>query len=484
MSVTSGFVMAMSEYGDETIPLPCHANSMKAWETLYGNQDLSDVTFIVGEENMEFKAHRLVLAAHSDVMKSMLYGKMKESQEDVIKLPNVHGVSFRALLEFFYIGRVGVSKSCICELIKLCDYFNVQELKRVCFSWLSKNLCVDDVCHYLMFAVDADEELHSNCLNWLDDRIAVVIKTEGFIQMLNREQLQNVFARDSLDVHEIDLFDSLVSWVKYDPETRRDDGRAVAKFIRLPMMTPAQLLVKVQCSGLVDVADFVKALTLLQQPGSTNSYEEESPATVLRLPRISYRYNRLMWSQPFGNGQSVSDGVKFVKPNLAIVEATHRWHVIDLRTTEIAVPSSIRVQVFSESSASYSDLKVGFEINQRIKFKYDRNKYEYRNQPSEIIGATVSGSVAKLGDSRLVSVPVGCAMYFSLYITEATLCTQVNGTTSATTSTTASAKCRTAQEETVESSTYKLLVRVTGPTERTTFAIREDKLPTITGSST
>ena len=71
---------------------------MKAWETLYGNQDLSDVTFIVGQENMEFKAGRLVLAAHSDVMKSMLYGKMKESQEDVIKLPNVHGVSFRALL--------------------------------------------------------------------------------------------------------------------------------------------------------------------------------------------------------------------------------------------------------------------------------------------------------------------------------------------------------------------------------------------------
>ena len=54
-----------------------------------------------------------------------------------------------------------------------------------------------------------------------------------------------------------------------------------------------------------------------------------------------------------------------LKPNLAVVEATHGWHaVIDLRTTEIEVPSSIRVQVLSKSSASYSVLNVGFEIKQ------------------------------------------------------------------------------------------------------------------------
>ena len=74
-----------------------------------------------------------------------------------------------------------MSKSFVCELIELCGYFNVQELKRVCCSWLSDNLRFDDVCCYLMFAAHADEKLHSNCLNWLDDHIEKVIKTEGFI---------------------------------------------------------------------------------------------------------------------------------------------------------------------------------------------------------------------------------------------------------------------------------------------------------------
>ena len=60
-----------SEETDSTT-LQCHHHCMETWKALYCKQDLSDVTLIVGKENVEFKAHRLVLAAHSDVMKRML----------------------------------------------------------------------------------------------------------------------------------------------------------------------------------------------------------------------------------------------------------------------------------------------------------------------------------------------------------------------------------------------------------------------------
>lgn len=118
------------------------------------------------------EAHRLVLAAQSDVMKTMLYGGMKESQLDVIKLPAVETVPFKALLDFFYTGSVEVNTSFICTLITLCDYYNVQKLKRLCCNWLAKQLCVGDVCQYLMFAADADKELYTNCFSWLEDHIS------------------------------------------------------------------------------------------------------------------------------------------------------------------------------------------------------------------------------------------------------------------------------------------------------------------------
>ena len=447
---------------EESEEVECHRIFAEEWKTLYCNQELSDVTLVVGKENKEFKAHRLVLAAHSDVMKRMLYGELKEGHEDVIKLPEKDCASFESILKYFYTGCVTLDKSFICQLIEMCDYYNVQKLKRVCCNWLSKHLRVDDVCHYLVFAARADVELLQDCLNWLDNHITEVMKTEGFVQLLAYEHLEKILARDCLDSHEIDLFESLEQWVECDRDSRRDQGVALARQIRLPTMTPVQLLGKVQCSGLVNMADIVKAITL-QQPGSTNSYEEESSTTLLRLPKIpAGGGNRLKWSK--------SAGVNFPKPNLAIVEPTGA--VIDLRTTEINVPSSIRVQVISKSSASYTNLYIGFEIEKSIFTMTRSGSRQYGNAVKyDLKAAEVTDSVATLGYSRLLSVSVGCAAYFSLHLTKEFLCTQVNGTT------TAKATLGKASQEANTKSTYKLLFRVTGPTERITVAVREDRSP-------
>ena len=506
-----------SEEGD-TFNVQCHHIFTEAWKTLYCKQDLSDVTLIVGKERMEFKAHKLVLATHSDVMKRMLYRGSREGQEEVIPLPDADCSSFKSLLKYFYTGCVTMNKSFICQLIEMCDYYNVQELKRVCCKWLFQNLCVEDACKYLMFAALADEELHHDCLNWLDDHISDVKGTEGFMQLLSAQQLEEILARDSLDIHEIDLFQSLQNWVEYDRYERQDRGVALSKQIRLPMMTPTQLLGKVQLSGLVDTACIMKALTSLQ-PGAANPYAEESPAIVLRLPKIpEFPSDRLKWSIPLSqvtvkNPEATTTRVTFSKLNLATVEATGECNTgIALRTTEIKVPNFIRVQVVSKSSESYTDIKVGFEINkrtalhscgifspgqqlimtdQRHSFGILSPRQQQTGQQHYISGAVVSNSVATLGNSGaslgnfglipgliltpgfrssgLFSIPVGSVMYFSLHITGTSVCTQVNG------SATAKANLGNASEEPNLKNTYTLLVQVTNPTDRMTIAIREDR---------
>ena len=398
---------------------------------------------------------------------------MKESREKVIKLPDKDIPSFRCLLDYFYTGCVTLNKSVICQLIELCDYYNVQKLKQECCNWLCRNLRVEDVCQYLVFAGCADEQLHKDCLDWLDDHISEVTKTAGFTQLLTEEQLEKILARDSLNIHEIDLFESLERWVKYDPDGRQKVGNSVAKQIRLPTMTSTQLLGTVQCSGLVDMAEIVKAVTLLQQPGSTNLYEEGSPAIVLRLPKIpKLPSDHLKWSISQvrkDNSGSRGISVEFPKMNLATIKATGESDgAIVLHTTEIKVPYSMRVQVFANSSQSYRTIHVGIEINKRPRGR--RHYTEQGQQGYYISGAEVTSSVVTLGDSG-VSVPVGCAIYFSLHITGASLCTQVNGAISAKTS------LDTALEHALVKSTCTLLVEIINPTERMTIAIQEDTSP-------
>ena len=457
----------VEEEGNDTVQ--CHHDSlyMEPWKTLYCKQDLSDVTLIVGKEKL--KAHRLVLAAHSDVVKGMLYGDLKEGKEEVITLQGTDGVSFRSLLEYCYTGCVTLNKSFICQLIELSEYYNMQYLKQVCCNWLWRHLCVDDVCQYLMFAEPVDQELYKNCLAWLDDHIADVTETEGFTQLLTEEHLEAILARDTLDIQEINLFESLERWVEYDCAGKRAAGVALAQQIRLPTMTPAQLLGKVQCGVLVvDMPEVMKALKLLQQPDSTNPYEEGSPATVLRLPRIPSSQNQyLQWSKL---DNPVSDKVEFSRPNLATIEATACNTDITLLTTEIQVPSSVRVQVISKSSASYKEIDVGFEISKKSlsgTFPFG----QLQDADHHVNGAVVSNSVAKLGMSRRFTVSVGCAVYISLHITGQSLCTQVNETRIVQNS------LGKASEEANKKSKYTLRVRVINPTERITIAIREDTCP-------
>jgi hypothetical protein len=486
---------------DEDHTIQCHHIFAEAWKTLYCKQKLSDVTLIVGETNVEFKVHRLVLATHSDVMKKMLHGGLRESKEKVISLPDKDPSAFESLLKYFYTGCVTLNKSFICQMIELCDYYNVQGLKRVCCKWLSENLCVEDVCKFLTFSALADEELHDSCLNWLDDHITDVMGTVGFTQ-LGAKQLEEILSRDSLDVHEIDLFESLQKWMGYDYDKRKNEGVALLEHIRLPMMTPTQLLGEVQASGLVDMACVVKALTSLQ-PGLKNPYAFGSPSTILRLPRIhelpvQVTSDHPQWSVPLCHISPKEPRAQliFSSKNLAVVLPTGttagKRAEVTLYSTEIKVPTAVRVQVISSSSECYRNIKVGFETNkQAVPQRMHRNKGisidMLQRQPQHhvnfgqtfstqqlqpqhhVICGQVSRSVATLDSVGQFQVPVGSILYFSLHITGTSICTQLNG------SATATASLQNVYEDPNTTNTYKLLVQVSELTEKMTIAIRKDR---------
>ena len=75
-----------------------------------GNFTLTDVSLNNNFDGKDFKAHRAVLAASSDMLNVMLLGQWADSNDEVIELYGVDRNSFEHLLNFMYKGSVAVDK--------------------------------------------------------------------------------------------------------------------------------------------------------------------------------------------------------------------------------------------------------------------------------------------------------------------------------------------------------------------------------------
>ena len=95
--------------GSMVVSVPEHAATLAAgFQRLRESGQLCDVTVRV--DGKDFKAHRAVLAASSDMLNVMLLGQWADSNDEVIELYGVDRNSFEHLLNFMYKGSVAVDK--------------------------------------------------------------------------------------------------------------------------------------------------------------------------------------------------------------------------------------------------------------------------------------------------------------------------------------------------------------------------------------
>ena len=62
------------------------------------NDTLTDVEFIVGAVQQNFKAHKLVLASRSEVFFAMLYGALKHNTGEQIAITDIEPDTFEIML--------------------------------------------------------------------------------------------------------------------------------------------------------------------------------------------------------------------------------------------------------------------------------------------------------------------------------------------------------------------------------------------------
>lgn len=211
---------------------------------LLENQFLSDVKFLLGEEETEIPAHRFLLISASFEFQN-LFDQI--SVDDPIKLPENDPEVFIEFLRYIYTDDIKISSENVVKIFSLAKKFNIK--------------CLEEMCSYKIRDVLRTNENYEECLYSPDFYNIEEIKTEFIeliltsdrnfldsikVEYLKFDDLKRVLLSDYSDLSEKDLFEFSMRWASKacaqngeepTPANMRIELSELFNSIRFPVMT-------------------------------------------------------------------------------------------------------------------------------------------------------------------------------------------------------------------------------------------------------
>ena len=193
--------------------LKANGTPMDSVHNLYLNDSMADVSFVFESENVRLPAHKLILAAASDVFKTMFYGDLPEKRD--VKIVDATSEVFKLFLQFFYWSKVELPNGNVAEVMALGHKYNVPECTQICIDLLEETLDVENVFRCLGLAILYDlDGLKQHCETMIANRTTAVLKSQSFLE-ISRAILGNILEMEYMDCREKDLFEACMAWVKH-----------------------------------------------------------------------------------------------------------------------------------------------------------------------------------------------------------------------------------------------------------------------------
>ncbi|XP_014207969.1 speckle-type POZ protein isoform X2 [Copidosoma floridanum] len=164
----------------------CKTKVVDDIETLLLTGDHSDVILEVQER--QFKAHKCILSARSEVFAAMFRHNTNEKNENIVKITDIRPEVMEEVLRFIYFGEVLNLENSTKEVLAAADKYNFEGLKKLCESALGKTLSINNVVELLNFAERYNaNNLKELALNFFAGHVKDVVDTQLFQTMANKE---------------------------------------------------------------------------------------------------------------------------------------------------------------------------------------------------------------------------------------------------------------------------------------------------------
>lgn len=231
-------------------------------------------------EGQSFLAHRSILASASAYFRGLFTNDMKEKQMMECKLDELSSLVMEPLLCYIYTGNVTLTEENAENIVAASDYLIIQSLKDIGCQFLESLLSPSRCFGLRDFAEKYScEALKSAATSYIVKHFTEACDTEAF-KTIDYKVYVEIIARDDLEVsREEDVYETLITWVKHDLESRREHFEELFGKIRLTTMSKHYLVDQVESEELVS-SSFHSTKLVLRALNSfvLHAYDEQEPA--------------------------------------------------------------------------------------------------------------------------------------------------------------------------------------------------------------
>ncbi|XP_062849882.1 kelch-like ECH-associated protein 1A isoform X2 [Trichomycterus rosablanca] len=191
---------------------------------------------------VDFKVHKLVLAACSPYFKAMFTSNFRECQAPEVTLRDVCPQVISWLVDYAYTSRITVGENCVLHVLLAAMRYQMEDVAKACCDFLTKNLEPPNVIGITRFAEEIGcIELRQRGRVFINSHFSEVIKEEEFFG-LTHCQLLELISQDSLKVLcETEVYKACIDWVRWDTEARSQYFHALLNAVHIYAL-PAKFL--------------------------------------------------------------------------------------------------------------------------------------------------------------------------------------------------------------------------------------------------
>ncbi len=219
--------------------------------SLRRSEQLCDVVLEVSSGD-RIPAHRVVLASQSSYFKAMFTGEMAESKQRIVAINGIDGASVSCLIDYAYTATIEISEENVQLILPAASVLQFEAVKEACSEFLRRQLDADNCLGIKVFAeVHGCSELLSAASVFSSHHFSQVRRKEEFLK-LSLDEVESFLSNDQLNVeNEFEVYQAVVEWVEHDRAKRSQHMFEVLQLVRLPLLTPEQLLKRVRTNQLV-----------------------------------------------------------------------------------------------------------------------------------------------------------------------------------------------------------------------------------------
>ena len=238
----------MDEQCDDTYQHHSSKYSEAAFKkmTAYRNENkFTDIVLVAG--NKRIPAHKVVISALCDYFHAMFSNELQETRQNEVTINDVDSDALEALVDYAYTAKLEIRVDNVENLLSSACLLQVDDVKEACCKFMKSQLHPSNCLGIRAFA-DAHgcEQLYDISNNYTKNNFADISKNQEFL-LLNAEQLREILSSDDLNViKEEEVFYAMLSWIKFDEETRRSLIGKVLPGVRLSLLPPKFLISDVE----------------------------------------------------------------------------------------------------------------------------------------------------------------------------------------------------------------------------------------------